>query len=104
MGQLEDQIRLDAEYALAGLEDVDVRRMFSGWGFYYRDLLFAAAWEGRFRFRHRRDGHWVYEAVEPALLQDEEELIAAARRVIRELESEPAARRGRPRRRLSAEQ
>jgi TfoX N-terminal domain len=91
MGQLENQVRLDAEYALASLEDLDVRRMFSGWGFYYRDLLFAAAWDGQFRFRHRRDNHWVYEAVDPMLIQHEEELVATASSVISDLESEPAA-------------
>ncbi len=98
MGQSENQIRLEAEYALASLEDLDVRRMFSGWGFYYRDLLFAAAWDGRFCFRHRRDDYWVYEPVDRMLIQREEEFVATARSVISDLASEPAAMNRGPRR------
>jgi TfoX/Sxy family transcriptional regulator of competence genes len=92
VGQAEDEIRIDAQDALGGLDGLEVRRMFSGWGFYQRGLLFAAAWEGEFRFRTRRDGHWVYEAVDRALLDTPDDLVAAARRVLATLAKEPAAR------------
>jgi hypothetical protein len=99
VGQAEDEIRIDAEDALGALEALEVRRMFSGWGFYQRGLLFGAAWEGEFRFRTRQDGHWVYEAVDRALLDRPEELVSAARGVLASLAAEPAAR---PRKRGSA--
>jgi hypothetical protein len=82
VGQAEDEIRLDAQHALGGIDALDVRRMFSGWGFYSHGLLFAAAWEGEFRFRTRQDGHWVYEVVDPALLDQPDDLVRAAREVI----------------------
>jgi TfoX/Sxy family transcriptional regulator of competence genes len=92
MGRAEDEIRIDAEDALAALGGLEVRRMFSGWGFYQGGLLFAAAWEGELRFRTRRDGHWIYEAVDRELLDRPEELVVAARRVLAALAEEPAAR------------
>jgi TfoX/Sxy family transcriptional regulator of competence genes len=96
MGTAEDEIRIDAEDALGGLDGLEVRRMFSGWGFYARGLLFAAAWDGEFRFRTRQDGRWVYSRVARELLDRPDELVAAARAVIATLSAEPAAR---PRRR-----
>jgi TfoX/Sxy family transcriptional regulator of competence genes len=99
VGQAEDEIRIDAEDALGGIDALDVRRMFSGWGFYSRGLLFAAAWEGEFRFRTRQRGRWVYEAVDRRLLDQPDDLVRAARAVIARLAAEPAARpRRRPRR------
>ena len=98
MGQAEDEIRVDAEDALGAVDGLQVRRMFSGWGFYQRGLLFAAAWDGEFRFRSRQDGHWVYEAVSRELLDEPDQLVAAARTTLARLAAEPAARR-RPRRR-----
>jgi hypothetical protein len=92
VGQAEDEIRIDAEDALGALDGLEVRRMFSGWGFYQRGLLFAAAWEGELRFRTRRDGRWVYAAVERELLDRPDDLVAAARRVLATLATEPAAR------------
>lgn len=86
MGQAEDEIRIDAEDALGAIEGLEVRRMFSGWGFYRRGLLFAAAWEGEFRFRTRQGGHWVYEAVSRELLDHPDELVSAARRNLARLE------------------
>jgi hypothetical protein len=82
VGHAEDEIRLDAEEALGGIDVLEVRRMFSGWGFYSRGLLFAAAWEGEFRFRTRQGGHWVYEIVDRQLLDQPEDLVRAARTVI----------------------
>jgi TfoX/Sxy family transcriptional regulator of competence genes len=93
MGQAEDEIRIDAEDALGALDGLDVRRMFSGWGFYRHGLLFAAAWDGEFRFRSRQSGHWVYEAVDRALLDQPDELVAAARAQLARLAAEPAARK-----------
>jgi TfoX/Sxy family transcriptional regulator of competence genes len=91
VGQAEDEIRIDAEDALGAIEGLEVRRVFSGWGFYQRGLLFAAAWEGEFRFRTRQGRHWVYEAVDRELLGRPDELVSAARRVLARLAAEPAA-------------
>src|ERR1700733_3275895 len=93
MGRAEDDIRIDAEDALGAIEGLDVRRMFSGWGFYQRGLLFAAAWEGEFRFRTRQGGRWVYEAVDRDLLGRPDELVSAARGNLARLEADPAAAR-----------
>ena len=97
MGQAEDEIRTDAEDALGGIDGLDVRRMFSGWGFYQRGLLFAAAWEGEFRFRTRQGGHWVYEAVDRELLDRPDKLVRAAGETLARLRAEPAAVRNRKR-------
>ena len=93
VGRGEDEIRIDAEDALGAIEGLEVRRMFSGWGFYQRGLLFAAAWEGEFRFRTRQGGHWVYEAVDRELLDRPDELVRAARGILARLAAEPAANR-----------
>jgi hypothetical protein len=93
MGRAEDEIRIDAEDALGAIEGLEVRRVFSGWGFYQRGLLFAAAWEGEFRFRTRQGRHWVYEAVDRELLDRPGELVSAARSILARLEAEPAATR-----------
>ena len=90
MGQAEDEIRIDAEDALHAIEGLEVRRMFSGWGFYQRGLLSAAAWEGEFRFRTRQGRHWVYEVVDRELLGRPDEFVDAARR------SSPGSRRNPP--------
>jgi TfoX/Sxy family transcriptional regulator of competence genes len=93
VGRAEDEIRIDAEDALGAIEDLEVRRVFSGWGFYQRGLLFAAAWEGGFRFRTRQDRHWIYEAVDRELLGRPDELVSLARGILAKLETEPAAAR-----------
>lgn len=97
MGRVEDEIRIDAEDALGAIEGLEVRRLFSGWGFYQYGLLFAAAWEGEFRFRTRQDGHWIYEVVDRELLDDPDLLVSAASRILARLEAEPAATRARKR-------
>lgn len=94
VGQVEDEIRIDAEDALGAIDGLEVRRVFSGWCFYRYGLLFAAAWEGEFRFRSRQAGHWVYEVVNRELLDRPDELVAIARQVIAKLQAEPAARTG----------
>jgi hypothetical protein len=92
VGQAEDEIRIDAEDALGAIDGLEVRRVFSGWGFYQRGLLFGAAWEGEFRFRTRLSGRWIYEAVDREMLSRPDELVNAARGVLAQLEAEPAAR------------
>ena len=102
MGQVEDEIRIDAEDALAAIDGLEVRRVFSGWGFYRHGLLFAAAWEGELRFRTRQGRHWIYEIVDREMLDHPDELVIAARKILERLEREPAARKprsGRPSRR-----
>ncbi|MDQ2875259.1 MAG: TfoX/Sxy family protein [Actinomycetota bacterium] len=91
MSQAEDEIRIDAEDALGAIEGLQVRRVFSGWGFYQRGLLFGAAWEGEFRFRTRQGGRWIYEPVGRELLDQPGALVAAARTAIAKLRAEPAA-------------
>jgi hypothetical protein len=92
VGQVEDEIRIDAEDALGAIDGLEVRRMFSGWGFYRAGLLFAAAWKGEFRFRTRQGGRWIYEAVDRDLLSRPDELVSAARGILASLAAEPAAR------------
>ena len=102
MGQIEDEIRIDAEDALAAIDGLEVRRVFSGWGFYRHGLLFAAAWDGELRFRTRQGRHWIYEIVDREMLERPDELVIAARKTLERLEREPAAREprsGAPRRR-----
>ena len=70
------RLRKPAVYALAG-------------------VLFAAAWQGEFRFRTRQDGHWVYEAVDRQLLNHPDEIVSAAREVLAKLRAEPAAAKAR---------
>ena len=82
MGEAENEIRIDAEDALGAIEGLEVRRMFSGWGFYQRGLLFAAAWDGEFRWRTRQDRHWVYEAVDRDMLDRPDDLVSTAREII----------------------
>jgi hypothetical protein len=84
--------------SLAEIEHLDVRPMFSGFGFYVDGLLVAAAWEEAFRLRHRRDGHWVYEAVADEVVDDPEVLVPLVRQRIAMLSQLPEARR-RPNRR-----
>ena len=74
VGQAEDEVRVDAEDALGAIDGLEVRRVFSGWGFYRRGLLFGAAWEGQFRFRTRQGGRWIYEAVDQDMLSRPDEL------------------------------
>jgi hypothetical protein len=97
VGQVEDEIRVDAEDALAAIDGLETRRVFSGWGFYRHGLLFAAAWEGELRFRTRQGGRWIYETVDRDLLGRPDELVIAARQVLERLEREPAARKPRSR-------
>jgi TfoX/Sxy family transcriptional regulator of competence genes len=91
VGQAEDEIRIDAEDALGAIDGLEVRRVFSGWGFYQRGLLFGAAWEGEFRFRTRQAGRWIYEPVDREMLGQPDTLVAAARAAIAKLRTEPAA-------------
>jgi TfoX/Sxy family transcriptional regulator of competence genes len=93
VGRAEDEIRIDAQDALGAIEGLEVRRMFSGWGFYRRGLLFAAAWEGEFRFRTRQGSRWVYEIADRELLDRPDELVSIAREILARLEAEPAAAR-----------
>jgi hypothetical protein len=93
VGQAEDEIRIDAEDALAAIDGLEVRRVFSGWGFYRHGLLFAAAWEGELRFRTRQGRHWIYEIVDREMLGRPDELVIAARKILERLEREPAARK-----------
>ena len=89
MGTAEDEIRVDAEDALAEFDGLEVRRMFSGWGFYRYGLLFGAAWHGDFCFRSRQDGHWLYTPVSRDLLDDPPALMTQAKRALSALEGLP---------------
>jgi len=97
VGQAEDEIRIDAEDALGAIEGLEVRRVFSGWGFYQHGLLFAAAWDGEFRFRTRHGRRWVYQAVDRELLDRPDDLVRAARSNLAKLETDPASAKARRR-------
>lgn len=68
MGRTEAAIRDRAADALPEFEHLEVRRMFSGFGFYINGLLVAAAWDGAFRLRHHDHGAWVYKAVDESAI------------------------------------
>jgi hypothetical protein len=102
VGPVEDEIRIDAQDALGALDGLEVRRVFSGWGFYHRGLLFAAAWDGEFRFRSRQDGRWKYQPADPDLLNRPGDLVTAARAVLAKLAAEPAAKPATKARRAAA--
>jgi len=93
VGRAEDEIRVDTEDALGAIEGLEVRRVFSGWDFYQRGLLFAAAWEGEFRFRTRQGRHWIYKVVDRKLLDRPDELVSVAREILARLKAERAAAR-----------
>lgn len=75
MGLVERGIRDRAAESLVEIPDLDVRAMFSGFGFYVDGLLVAAAWDGAFRLRYREDGHWRYKAVDDAAVDDPRVLV-----------------------------
>lgn len=71
------------------IEHLDVHPMFSGFGFYLDGLLVAAAWDGAFQMRHHVGGHWIYQPVDDALLDDPELLVPLIRRRIAALSQVP---------------
>lgn len=75
MGASERAVRDRVSDTLAEVGRLDVRPMFSGFGFYVDGLLVAAAWDGAFRLRHREHGRWIYKAVHDGLLDDPESLV-----------------------------
>ena len=95
MGAVERAIKDRAADSLAEIPRLDVRAMFSGFGFYLDEMLVAAAWDGAFRLRQRRDGHWTYQAVDDALVDRPEDLVPLVLANAEELSREPAARRRR---------
>jgi hypothetical protein len=92
VGAVERAIRDRVSDTLAEIERLEVRPMFSGFGFYVDGLLVAAAWEEAFRLRHRQDGHWVYEAVAEELLDDPDLLVPLVRQRTAMLSQLPEAR------------
>lgn len=95
MGAVERDIRDRAVESLAEMTNLDVRPMFSGFGFYLDGLLVAAAWDGAFRLRHRRERHWIYEPVDTETLEDPSLLVPMVQRQAAVLASVPEARRRR---------
>ncbi len=91
VGIAERQIRDRAEDSLAEMPSLDVRPVFSGFGFYLDGILVAAAWEGAFRLRYREDGRWIYRPVEPATLDNPMALVALVRERAHHLAREPSA-------------
>jgi TfoX/Sxy family transcriptional regulator of competence genes len=79
MGLVEREIRDRAAETLVEMPDLEVRHMFSGFGFYLKGLLVAAAWDGAFRLRYRERGRWVYKAVPKAAIDDPQVLIPMLR-------------------------
>ena len=95
MGIVEREIRDRAIDSLAEMPRLDVRPMFSGFGFYDDGLLVAAAWDGAFQLRYREDGRWTYRPVDPAAIDDPAALVALVRERGAQLARDPAARRRR---------
>lgn len=93
MGAVEKEFRDRAADSLAEVADLEVRRLFSGFGFYIDGLLVAAAWDGAFRLRHREDGHWHYRAVTDEMVDDPAALVPLVLARERALAQEPLARR-----------
>jgi hypothetical protein len=96
MGPVERELRDRVGDTLAEIAGLDIRPMFSGYGFYVDGLLVGAAWEGRFRLRHRTHGRWIYEPVDDALIDIPESLVPLFRERLAALSELPEAR---PRRR-----
>lgn len=95
MGQVERDIRDRAAESLAEIADLDIRPMFSGFGFYVDGLLTAAAWDGAFRLRYREHRHWIYKSVDDAAGGDPSTLVAMVRDRANQLSRETAVRRRR---------
>jgi hypothetical protein len=98
MGAVERCVRDRVADTLEEIEHLEVRPMFSGFGFYVDGLLVAAAWDGAFRLRHRTDGHWSYQPVDEALLDDPDLLVPLVRHQFAVLSELPEARPRRPKR------
>ena len=75
MSDVEREIRDRAIDALGEVAGLDVRPMFSGYGFYINGLLVAAAWDGAFQLRYREGGRWVYRPVDGQALTDSDQLV-----------------------------
>jgi hypothetical protein len=97
VGTVERAIRDRVADTLAEIEHLDIRPMFSGFGFYVDGLLVAAAWEKAFRLRHRVHGRWIYEPVDEVLLDDPHLLVPMVLRRVAALSELPEARPRRPR-------
>ncbi len=95
MGIVEREIRDRATDSLAEMTKLDVRPMFSGFGFYDDGLLVAAAWDGAFQLRYREGDRWKYRPVDPAAIDDPVALVELVRERSVQLAREPAARRRR---------
>jgi hypothetical protein len=95
VGHDERAIRDRAVETLLEIPDLQVRAMFSGFGFYIDGLLVAAAWHGDFCLRYREDGHWRYKAVDDAIVDDPYVLVPLVRERAEALAREPDARRRR---------
>lgn len=90
VGVAERQIRDRAAESLVEIADLEVRPMFSGFGFYLGDLLVAAAWNGAFRLRYREARRWVYKSVDPAAVDDPQLLVMLVRQRAEQLSRELA--------------
>jgi hypothetical protein len=92
VGAVERAIRDRVADTLAEVEHLDIRPVFSGFGFYVDGLLVAAAWDEAFRLRHRVHGRWIYEPVDDALLEDPHLLVPMVLRRVAALSELPEAR------------
>lgn len=97
VGTVERAIADRAQDSLAELSHLEVRPLFSGFGFHVDGVLVAAAWEGAFRLRHHEGSRWIYHPVDDALVDDPGRLVPLVRERAAALAQDPAAR-PRPRR------
>jgi TfoX/Sxy family transcriptional regulator of competence genes len=84
-------VRDRAADTLQEIEHLEIRSMFTGFGFYIDGILVAAAWEGRFQLRYHQDHHWIYEPVPDQLIDDPELLVPLVRERAAELAGDPKA-------------
>lgn len=94
MGAAEREVRDRAADTLEEIEHLQIRPMFSGFGFYIDGILVAAAWEGRFQLRHHVESRWIYEPVPDLVIDDPAFLVPLVRERAADLAGDPMARPG----------
>lgn len=92
MGVVERGIADRAQDSLAEISHLDVRPLFSGFGFRIDGVLVAAAWDGAFRLRYHEGNRWMYHPVDDSVIDDPDRLVALVRERAAVLSRDPDAR------------
>ena len=72
-------VRDRAAGTLEEIEHLEIRPMFSGFGFYIDGILIGAAWEGHFQLRYHVEPRSIYEPVPDLLIDDPALLVPLVR-------------------------